>query len=103
MRLFQALEKCFPEMRKHKDWLWSQHPNEYWTEAHIADLKEDMIWWITHTYLDEHGMIYQLFRMANYETKHQMASDILVWHIHDWNIEHKFEKLSQKDTSAAQE
>ena len=103
MRLFQAIEKCFPEMRKHKDWLWSQHPAEYWrNDAHIADLKEEMKWWITQNYLDQHGLIYQLFQMAGYQTKREMATAMLMWHIDDWNIEHKYQKLSRKDKSPAQ-
>jgi len=101
MRLFQALEKCFPEIRKHKDALYHAHPKEYWTEERLMDLKEELTGWIMKEYLYEESIIYQLFRKASdYQTKYSMASQILIWHIYDWNIENAF---SRTDTSPAQE
>lgn len=104
MKLFNAIEKCFPEMRKHRDWLWAQHPAEYWKdEEHLFEIKEELKQWIAQRYLDESSMIYQLFWMAGVKSKRLMASQMLSWHICDWNIEHQCEKLSQTDTSPARE
>ena len=103
MRLFHAIEKCFPEMRKHKDWLWKQHPPEYWKdEEHLLDLKEEMKWWIIQQYLHESSVIYQLFHLAGVKSKSMMATEILGWHIYDWNIENKLKKVSRTSTSPAQ-
>lgn len=99
MRLFQAIEKCFPEMRKHKDWLFAQKPKDYWSEDRLYELKDQMCQWIMDEYLDEQTCIYQLFLQAGVTSRHSMAAQMLVWHIYDWNIEHKSAQLSRTDTS----
>lgn len=96
MRLFHAIEKCFPEMRKHRDRLFAGKPNMAWDDERMFQLKDDMCEWITQKYLDEKSVIYQLFVQAGVTSKRSMAAQMLVWHIYDWNIEHKLEKTQPK-------
>lgn len=99
MRLFQALEKCFPEIRKHKDKLYNAHPKSYWTDDNLFELRRELVNWITKEYLYDESIIYQLFLKADSEmTRKAMAHQILMWHIYDWNIEHAF---NRKGTSSA--
>ena len=82
MRLFQEIEKCFPEMRKHRiEWL-KRNPTLGDSQA-----KSDMILWIEATYLQENSSIYQLFWKAGVKTRRTMANHMLIWHMYDWNLE----------------
>ncbi len=88
MKLFQEMEKCFPEMRKHRDDLFLQYSQQAGSLDVSAQVKRELIRWIRETYLDEHSRLYHLFMAAGICSRHAMAHYMLSWHIYDWNIEH---------------
>ena len=93
MRLFMAMEKCFPEMRKHRKMLYEQYPKEYWNDLHLHMMKREMQEWIIDQYLDSDSMLYKLFVQAGFKSKREMALNMLCWHTYDWNIERHYHTI----------
>ena len=101
MRLFDEMEKCFPEMEKHYQKLMP--PDDiYWTKAIDDGIRFEMYRWIETNYLEkEETILFQFFCMAGVSRKRRMAMIMYEWMLYD--ISTRKRHLNRADISPAQE
>lgn len=81
MRLFDEMEKCFPEMEKHfrerfneQDWLtfWGLRMNQ-----------DEFFAWTFRSYFLEESELMELFCQAGVNNRADMAHELITWFLYD--------------------
>jgi len=98
MKLFDEMEKCFPEMEKHL--MECYEPNEeifFWLRQ---ENRYDFQLWTIIRFLANENELTTLFRQAGVDTADQMACELIRWFLYDRQTKRT---LSREDTLAVQE
>ena len=85
MKLFNAIEKCFPEMERQ---FRTYHPRWHdgcWSTM-ISPAHFSLRRWVMETMLSEDGELYGLFKQAGQLEKDEMASLMTDWFIYYLNL-----------------
>ena len=102
MKLFDEMEKCFPEIEKHWKDLYDQALEYLMTASHVEGLRIILKEWIIETYLADDSELYQLFCLADFENKMSMAGKMVEWMYYVRSTERNSD-ISQTDTFPVQE
>ena len=79
MKLFDEMEKCFPETEKHWDEMMEALEDLYLTSDLVQAAQTILCDWIIEQYLHPDGELYALFVQAGVERDRQMAALIVEW------------------------
>ena len=80
MKLFDEMEKCFPEIEKHWDELFQEIPEDaFILPGMVKDICFILEVWMMDEYLGEEGELRALFEQAGFREPKQMARVMLEW------------------------
>lgn len=81
MRLFDEMEKCFPEMEKHfTQEFYAQDRLSYWGQQQVRDA----FWrWTQQHFLSEENELVRLFRHSGVHRSEAMTSELINWFLYD--------------------
>ena len=103
MELFDEVEKQFPAIKKHAQYLFKKVPPENRRGKWKMALAAEMVEWIWDELLDEHTLLYQTFLRAGITYKLDMSLTVFEWYLLDHQLEKNRKKISRADTFPARE
>lgn len=102
MKLFDEMEKCFPETEKHWNEMIEALGDLYLT-PHVLRAAESILGeWVMERYLHPDGKLHALFVQAGIENEMNMATLIVRW-MHRMRHSEGRPYINQTNTSPAQE
>jgi len=79
MKLFDEIEKCFPEMEKQWEYMLDETSDLLMSAELHRNIKSVMNMWTVEHCLQKDGELYQLFCQAGVENRMCMADKMLEW------------------------
>lgn len=79
MKLFDEMEKCFPEIEKQWDEYFEILADYYFTPSVIDGVKWELCQWISERFLNPEGELYSLFQQAGIDQPKSMGMLMIEW------------------------
>lgn len=100
MKLFDEMEKCFPEIEKQWDLYCGLLYDYYFTPDVIRGIQIELCEWINERFLQPDSELYILFLQAGFEQRRQMGMLMIDW-MHYVRRSEGRPYINQTDTSPA--